>query len=71
MRSFESDDRRTLWFTAGRFRRLSMNLYPYNSGHLMVVPYAHKGNFEDLTIDENQDIMSQVGLAKKSAANNF
>ena len=25
-----------------------MNLYPYNNGHLMVVPYDHEKNFDDL-----------------------
>ena len=61
----ESDDAKNLVVYRGPLSAIVMNLYPYNSGHLMVVPYAHKGNFEDLTIDENQDIMSQVGLAIK------
>jgi ATP adenylyltransferase len=40
-----------------------MNIYPYNSGHLMIVPFAHKGTFEDLTDEENSDVMRQTGLA--------
>ena len=40
-----------------------MNIYPYNSGHLMIVPFAHKGTFEDLTEKEHLDIMSETRLA--------
>jgi ATP adenylyltransferase len=29
-----------------------LNLHPYNPGHLMVVPYRHVGELEDLTDDE-------------------
>ncbi|ADP80358.1 histidine triad (HIT) protein [Pseudofrankia inefficax] len=29
-----------------------LNLYPYNSGHLMVVPYRHVADYADLTPDE-------------------
>ncbi len=25
-----------------------LNKYPYNNGHLMIVPYKHTGNFEEL-----------------------
>ncbi len=35
-----------------------MNLYPYNSGHLMIVPYRHVGSLTDLTDAESAEVMS-------------
>ena len=33
-----------------------MNLYPYNNGHLMIVPYREVARYEDLTAEEQVDI---------------
>jgi ATP adenylyltransferase len=33
-----------------------LNLYPYNSGHLMLVPYRHISGYEELTPDETNEI---------------
>jgi ATP adenylyltransferase len=33
-----------------------LNLYPYNSGHLMVVPYRHVADYTDITPDETAEL---------------
>ena len=33
-----------------------LNLYPYNSGHLMVVPYRHVSSYDDLTDAETGEL---------------
>jgi len=33
-----------------------LNLYPYNSGHLMLVPYRHVPGYEDLTPEETAEL---------------
>ncbi|MGE5410106.1 MAG: HIT family protein [Clostridiales bacterium] len=43
-----------------------LNLYPYNGGHLMVVPYRHTSDFLSLTAAENSEIMKNIQLAIKA-----
>ena len=33
-----------------------LNLFPYNSGHLMAVPYRHISGYDDLTVEETSEI---------------
>ena len=33
-----------------------LNLYPYNAGHVMVVPYRHVADFTDLKDDETAEL---------------
>lgn len=35
-----------------------LNLYPYNPGHLMVVPYRRVAELENLTVDESSELMT-------------
>ena len=41
----------------GRTCYVVLNLYPYNNGHLMVVPYRHVATLATLTTDELSEVM--------------
>jgi ATP adenylyltransferase len=46
-----------------------LNLYPYTSGHLMVVPFAHVASIEDLPIETRHEFMEMtseaIGILRK------
>lgn len=37
-----------------------LNKFPYNPGHAMIAPHAHKASLEDLSDDETLDVMRAV-----------
>jgi len=41
----------------GRVCYVILNLYPYNNGHLMVVPNRHVGTLASLTAEEQAELM--------------
>jgi ATP adenylyltransferase len=51
----EDDDRRNLIPLRGPFSVVALNRFPYNNGHLLVAPRAHKGRLQDLTPEEVLD----------------
>jgi ATP adenylyltransferase len=44
----EADDRKNLVLHRGKSCFVLMNLFPYNNGHLMVIPYAHVSEIRDI-----------------------
>jgi len=53
-----------------------LNLYPYNSGHLMVVPYRHIADYTELTEPETAELAdftkrSMIALRDASQAQGF
>jgi ATP adenylyltransferase len=51
-------DRQNLILFRGTFCFVILNLYPYNNGHLMVVPFEHVGGVEDLSTDAIGEMMA-------------
>jgi ATP adenylyltransferase len=41
-----------------------LNAFPYAGGHLMVAPYRHTGELNDLTEDELKDVMTLTRRSK-------
>ena len=37
-----------------------LNRFPYNNGHLLVAPLAHKGTLAELTADELLDLQETL-----------
>lgn len=59
----QDSDRDNLILFRGDTCFVIMNYYPYNNGHLMIVPYRHLGNFEDLNAKEHAEMMALLGLS--------
>ena len=53
----EKKDERNLVLIRKKFCFVMMNLYPYNSGHVMVVPNRQISTMSSLTVDESAEIM--------------
>ncbi len=48
-------DEDALIFARGEHVYGVLNLYPYNSGHLMIVPYRHVSDYIELDVDETAE----------------
>jgi ATP adenylyltransferase len=49
----------------GRLAYAVLNLYPYNPGHLMVVPYRHVADYTDLTPQETVEVATLTQTAMR------
>jgi ATP adenylyltransferase len=54
-------DRDNLILFRGSTCFVIMNFYPYNNGHLMVVPYRHTAELNSLTPAEQAEMMTLLG----------
>ena len=57
------DDSDNLLIVKNPFTFTILNLYPYNNGHLMIVPFKHTGDLTSLSKEENAEIMDQLNLS--------
>jgi ATP adenylyltransferase len=61
----ERRDAANLLLHRGRHGLVMMNLFPYNSGHLLVAPYAHVKSLERLPDEAALDLLALTSLSLK------
>ena len=62
------NDKENLMLYRGKLSFIIMNKYPYNNGHLMIVPYRHISDLNDLTDDETLEINLLIKMSYNSLA---
>jgi ATP adenylyltransferase len=55
-RAIEADDEEGLVVKRGELAFVLLNRFPYASGHVMIAPYRHEGEFGELGSDEALEI---------------
>jgi len=58
----ERKDSRDYILLRGKKCLVMLNAFPYNSGHLMIIPYRHVGSVEDLEEEETKEMMKLLSL---------
>ena len=63
------DDEERLVVHRGEHAFVLLNKFPYSSGHLMVAPFRHVGEFGDLTDEETLEVhgLAQSGMSALAA----
>ena len=54
----EKCDRKNFILFRGICNYVIMNLYPYTSGHLLIIPYKHTSDYRDLSEEERLEMTS-------------
>lgn len=57
----QNQDRENLILARGKTAFVIMNFYPYNNGHVMVVPYRHIADLAQLFPEEGQEMTYWLG----------
>ncbi|MBS3741390.1 MAG: HIT domain-containing protein [Candidatus Cloacimonetes bacterium] len=61
----DTNDAKHFILRRGEYSYVIMNLYPYNSAHLLVVPYKHVSTLQELPDEELTEMMQLVKLSEK------
>ncbi len=61
----QNDDETNLILLRTAHSFIMLNAYPYNNGHLMIVPFRHVGSFTELTVEERCDVMDNIAHAER------
>ena len=60
------NDSENLLVRKGELTFTLLNLYPYNNGHLMIIPFRHIGDLDDLSNQEGSEIFRELQFARRA-----
>ncbi len=64
--SAEGEDRERLILYRAPLSFIMMNRYPYTNGHLMIAPFRHTANMDELSDDEMLDMFRMLRLCRNA-----
>jgi len=67
----QNQDKEMLILARGERAFIVLNRYPYNNGHLMVVPYEHKASLNDLDAETRFEIMELLNRVEAMLDNEY
>ena len=62
----EDEDKERLILYRGELAFVLLNKFPYNNGHIMVTPYRHVKDFEELEQAEAHELMDLLQLSSRA-----
>jgi ATP adenylyltransferase len=65
------DDRAAYIVHRGTHAYVLLNAFPYNNGHIMVAPYAHIADLEELPSETIHEMMDLAQLATRALKSSF
>ncbi|MCC6179917.1 MAG: HIT domain-containing protein [Chloroflexi bacterium] len=71
LKAAEANDEENLILYRGPRAFVIMNLYPYNSGHLMIAPYLHTGDFAGLPTGIGADVLALTQRAIQALTDEY
>jgi len=67
----QSEDETNYIVHRGNLHYIVLNIYPYTTGHVMVVPYAHKARLSELTQEELHELTDLAAGVELLLQNTF
>ena len=61
----QTNDKENLLLYRGKKCFVLMNLFPYNNGHLMIIPYKHTSDILDIDKETSNEMWELLSLSKK------
>lgn len=67
----ENDDKKKHLLYRGKYCFVIMNIFPYNNGHLMIVPYEHTPSIDSLNDEAALELWKLVRHSKNALLESF